>query len=51
MEEDVMIRTAAQLLGYTRIGANVREGMQRGFKLAVKEKKIRRAKGVCSLMK
>ena len=51
MEEDVMIRTAAQLLGCTRIGANVREGMQRGLRLALKEKKIRRGKGVCSLMK
>ncbi len=49
MEEDVLIRTAAQLLGYSRMGTNVREGMQRGLRLALKEKKIRRGKGVCSL--
>ena len=41
MEADDLIRTTAAFLGYTRMGSNVRAGMERGLKYALKQKKIR----------
>jgi hypothetical protein len=41
MNLDDLIRTTASFLGYTRMGSNVRAGMDRGLKYALKQKKIK----------
>lgn len=41
MNMDDLIRTTASFLGYTRMGSNVRAGMDRGLKYALKQKKIK----------
>ena len=45
-----LIRTTAAFLGYTRMGSNVKAGMEPGLKYAVKNKKIRSSRnGTMSL--
>ena len=50
LDHDDLIRTTAAFLGYTRMGSNVRAGMERGLKYAIKNKKIRSSRnGTMSL--
>ena len=44
MDEASLFRTVAALLGYTRMGSNVRAGMERGLNYAVKNNMIRGSK-------
>lgn len=41
MDQSTLLRTTASFLGYSRMGSNVREGMARGLKLAIRQKRIR----------
>ena len=49
MEYADLAKKTALLLGYTRMGTNVRAGMKRGEAYAVREKKIRKKSGTYSI--